>query len=117
MLADVADEYDLVHRGRAEGLFFGVNAFCRKASLGLGGAVAGVIIDLIRFPTKADPASVSPDALFRLGVAYAPVMLVVLFLGLAFMIPYDLDRRRHAVIAETLAGRNNASSPDAPLDA
>lgn len=106
MLADVADEYDHVHGGRAEGLFFGVNAFCRKASLGLGGAIAGVIIDLIRFPAKTDPASVSPDALFRLGVAYAPVMLAVLFLGLAFMIPYDLDRRRHAAIAEALARRS-----------
>lgn len=105
MLADVADEYDYRHRGRAEGLFFGVNAFCRKASLGLGGAVAGVIVDLIRFPAKADPSAVPADALTRLGVAYAPVMLVILFIGLAFMIPYDLDRRRHAAIAEALARR------------
>ena len=113
MLADVADEYDHVHQGRAEGLFFGVNAFCRKASLGLGGAVAGVIIDLIRFPTKADPSAVSPDALFRLGVAYAPVMLAVLFAGLAFMIPYDLDRRRHASIADALTRRNAIPPADA----
>jgi glycoside/pentoside/hexuronide:cation symporter, GPH family len=105
MLADVADEYDHRHRGRAEGLFFGVNAFCRKASLGLGGAVAGVIVDLIRFPAKADPSAVSPEALTRLGIAYAPVMLAILFVGLAFMIPYDLDRVRHAAIAEDLARR------------
>lgn len=106
MLADLADEYDHVHRGRAEGLFFGVNAFCRKASLGLGGAVAGVIVDLIRFPAKTDPSAVPAEALTRLGIAYAPVMLTILFVGLAFMIPYNLDRRRHGAITAALASRH-----------
>lgn len=108
MMADVADEYDHRHRGRAEGLFFGVNAFCRKASLGLGGAIAGVIVDLIRFPAKADPSQVPADALTRLGIAYAPVMLAILFIGLTFMIPYNLDRRRHAEIAAALERRRAA---------
>jgi Na+/melibiose symporter-like transporter len=110
MLADVADEYDHRHEGRAEGLFFGVNAFCRKASLGLGGAVAGVIVDVIRFPARADPSAVPAEALTRLGVAYAPVMLAVLFVGLAFMLPYDLDRRRHGQIAAALARRDRGAS-------
>lgn len=105
MLADVADEYDLTHHGRAEGLFFGANAFCRKASLGLGGAVAGFVIDLIRFPAKVDPAAAPADAVLRLGVTYGPIMLTVLFAGLAIMIPYSLDRERHASIAEALAHR------------
>lgn len=111
MLADVADEYDLTHSGRAEGLFFGANAFCRKASLGLGGAVAGLVIDLIRFPAKVDPAAAPADAVLRLGVTYGPVMLTVLFAGLAIMIPYRLDRARHAGIAAALARRNGGGHP------
>jgi Na+/melibiose symporter-like transporter len=110
MLADVSDAYDLAYGDRAEGLFFGVNAFCRKASLGLGGAVAGVLIDLIHFPTKVAPDAVQPEALTRLGLAYAPGMLAVLFVGLSFMLAYDLDRRRHAEILRALADRNAARS-------
>ncbi|MDZ4375301.1 MAG: MFS transporter [Phenylobacterium sp.] len=105
MLADVADEFDFLHHGRAEGLFFGANAFCRKASLGLGGAVAGLVIDLIRFPAKVDPAAAPADAVLRLGVTYGPIMLAVLFAGLAIMIPYRLDRTRHAAMASALAQR------------
>lgn len=106
MLADVADEFDLRHGGRAEGLFFGANAFCRKASLGLGGAAAGVVVDVIRFPVKVDPAAVSSEALTRLGFTYGPVMLAILFAGLAIMIPYDLNRARHAEIVEALVRRD-----------
>lgn len=110
MLADASDEFDLNHGGRAEGLFFGANAFCRKASLGLGGAVAGVVVDIIRFPAKADPAAVPPEALTRLGITYAPVMLAILFAGLAIMIPYNLDRTRHAEIASALARRDGRAA-------
>jgi GPH family glycoside/pentoside/hexuronide:cation symporter len=59
MLADLADEYELAHGARTEGVFFGVNAFCRKASLGLGGTVAGMIIDLV-LPGQGGPFSGAP---------------------------------------------------------
>lgn len=105
MLADVADEYEDRHEGRSEGLFFGANAFCRKASLGLGGAAAGMVIDLIRFPVKAEPGTVPDEALIRLAITYGPVMLLVLLAGLAMMIPYDLSRTRHAEIMERIGAR------------
>jgi GPH family glycoside/pentoside/hexuronide:cation symporter len=101
----VADEYEATHSGRAEGLFFGANAFCRKASLGLGGAVAGVVVDLIRFPAKAAPGTVPDEALIRLAIAYGPVMLLILLGGLAIMAPYNLDRARHAAILDVLETR------------
>jgi GPH family glycoside/pentoside/hexuronide:cation symporter len=108
MLADVADEYEDAHSGRAEGVFFGANAFCRKASLGLGGATAGVVIDLIRFPAKAAPGTVPAEALTRLAITYGPVMLVVLLAGLAIMAPYSLTRARHGQILRGLALRRLA---------
>ncbi len=108
MLADLADEHDYLHGSRSEGLFFGVNAFCRKAALGLGGAVAGVMVDLIRFPAKAAPGSVPDDILLRLGLLYAPAMLLVLLIGLAFFLPYDLTRQRHVELLAALDTRNLA---------
>lgn len=109
MLADVADEYEATHAGRAEGLFFGANAFCRKASLGLGGAAAGIVLDLIRFPAKTAPGTVPAEALTRLAITYGPVMLMILLVGLAIMAPYNLNRARHAAILNTLASRRSAS--------
>lgn len=105
MLADLTDEYDLRQGTRSEGFFFGVNAFCRKASVGLGGAVAGFLIDLVRFPAQAEPGTVQEAALTRLGIVYAPVMLTVLLFGLFFMRAYDLSRNRHSEILREISGR------------
>lgn len=105
MLADLTDEYDLQHGTRSEGLFFGVNAFCRKASVGLGGAVAGVLIDIVRFPTQVAPGAVAETTLTRLGIVYGPIMLIVLLLGLSFMRAYSLSRLRHSEILGEIGAR------------
>lgn len=78
----------------------------------MGGAVAGVLIDAIRFPAKAVPGEVAPDLLVRLGVVYAPVMLFILFVGLSFMRGYRLSRERHAMILAKLDGRPATGSGD-----
>jgi Na+/melibiose symporter-like transporter len=114
MLADLADEHEHAHGERAEGVFFGVNAFCRKTSLGFGGAVAGVVIDLIRFPAKADPAAVPHEALVRLGIAYGPAMLAILLCGLAFLWPYNLHRARHSALLADLAARPSGDRSQPP---
>lgn len=103
MLADLTDEHEAAHGERAEGVFFGVNAFCRKASLGLGGAIAGVIIDLIGFPAKAPPGSVPAEDLTRLGLVFGPGIFLVLLVGIASLAGYAMDRRRHAFILRELA--------------
>lgn len=105
MLADLSDEHDWKYGTRSEGLFFGVNAFCRKASLGLGGAVAGILIDILRFPTQALPGTVPDVTLTRFGIVYAPVMLTVLFLGLTFMRSYNLSKQRHSEILKDINQR------------
>jgi glycoside/pentoside/hexuronide:cation symporter, GPH family len=106
MLADLADEYELVHGDRTEGVFFGVNAFCRKASLGVGGALAGLIIDWIRFPAKVDPRLVPTETLNHLGLAYLPATLPIIALGLFAMRGYQLDRQQHAALMAALHDRN-----------
>ncbi|MBX3484116.1 MFS transporter [Phenylobacterium sp.] len=108
MLADVADEYDLRHNTRAEGLFFGAIAFSSKASIGLGGAIAGVLLDIIRFPRPPDTSPPSPEIVTHLGIVYGPVLLVILLAGLSIMFRYDLTREKHAAIASQLAGRDAA---------
>ena len=105
MLADVADQYDLKYRARAEGLFFGAVAFSSKASIGLGGAVAGVLLDVIAFPRGPDGGAPSAAAVTHLGVVYGPVLLLLLLLGLSIMFGYDLTRDKHAAILRQLEER------------
>ena len=105
MLADIADEYDLKYGDRAEGLFFGAVAFSSKASIGLGGALAGVLLDVINFPRTPKLIVVPDDTLWRLGLVYGPVLLLILFLGLSFVRRYDLTRERHAAVLEAINQR------------
>jgi GPH family glycoside/pentoside/hexuronide:cation symporter len=105
MLADVADDYDLARGVRAEGLFFGAVAFSRKASTGIGGALAGVLLDLIAFPRKAVVGHVDAPTLTHLAILYGPVLLVILCSGLFILAPYDLSRQRHEAILLALKDR------------
>ncbi len=105
MLADIADQYELRYGARAEGLFFGAIAFSSKASIGLGGVLAGLLLDAIRFPRPPSILTPSADAVTRLGLAYGPCLLIVLLAGLSIMFGYDLTRRRHALILEELTAK------------
>ena len=105
MLADIADQYELRYGARAEGLFFGAIAFSSKASIGLGGVLAGLLLDAIRFPRPPSTLTPSVDAVTRLGLAYGPCLLLVLLAGLSIMFGYDLTRRHHALILEELAAK------------
>lgn len=112
MLADIADEYDLKHGDRAEGMFFGAVAFSSKASIGLGGAFAGVLLDLINFPRTPKLEVVSGEVLYRLGIVYGPVLLLILLLGLSLVARHDLTRARHAAVLEALHRRRSAQSAE-----
>jgi Na+/melibiose symporter-like transporter len=105
MLADIADEYELHYRGRAEGFLFGASAFTRKASLGLGGAFAGVALDLIHFPRGAGVTQVPRDAAVDLAILYGPALFVFTAVSMSIMMMYDLTREKHARILKQLERR------------
>ncbi|MDB5694605.1 MAG: conserved rane protein of unknown function [Sphingomonas bacterium] len=106
MLADVADDYDLRHGMRSEGMFFGAIAFSRKASTGAGTALAGVLLDVIAFPQNAVVGQVPEATLYHLALLYGPMLLAILCSGCLVLAPYDLSRTRHEEIIRVLAGRN-----------
>jgi glycoside/pentoside/hexuronide:cation symporter, GPH family len=109
MLMDAADDFDLRFGARAEGLFFGATSFSSKASNGIGGALAGIILDVIRFPRPPSPATPSAATIYQLGVAFGPVLLVLLLVGLSTMFGYDLTRAKHEQILAQLTARRAAA--------
>lgn len=113
MLADLADEYELAQSRRAQGLFFGINQFSRKATLGLGGALAGSVIDLIQFPSKATPGAVDPMVLERLGLVYGPGALIFIGFGIWLFKGYRLGRRQHGEVLAQLQAQRQIAVDDA----
>ena len=105
MLADLADAYELRFKSRSEGFLFGVSAFTRKASLGIGGALAGVALDLIRFPQGVGVDDVPREATVHLALLYGPMMLVFTAIAMSIMWFYDLDRDTHARILHELESK------------
>ena len=105
MIADVIDENELVTGKRQEGMFSSAIAFTAKATSGVGGFLAGMMLDVIAFPIHAAPGDVPSDKLFLLGLAVGPCMFVLYLLTLIFLRRYRITRARHAEIIEEIERR------------
>jgi Na+/melibiose symporter-like transporter len=109
MIADAIDEAELSTGKRQEGMFVSAIAFSAKATSGIGGFFAGLALDLIDFPTQAQPGSVSPEKVFNLGLAVGPGLLLFYLLMLYFISGYRITRERHGEILSELERRRIAA--------
>jgi len=113
MMADAADEHDFLFHKRREGLYFAGLGFAGKGATGLGSLLAGVALDLIRFPkgvaAQGAAAAIAPDVLRGLALVAGPCVAVVSALGVAALFFYRIDRQRHASVLRALHERRAAS--------
>ncbi|CAN1532407.1 MelB Na+/melibiose symporter and related transporters [Caulobacteraceae bacterium] len=110
MMADAADEHEHLFGHRREGLYFAGLGFANKAASGLGVMVAGVALDLVRFPAELGQtvgAVLPADVQFRLVLVWGPVPAVIAIVALLIFVSYNITRARHAEIAAAL-GRGQA---------
>lgn len=122
MMGDIADEHELRHGTRQEGIYFGAYSFSGKLTSGFSIVIAGMIIDLVGLKPDSIPGHVPAPVLAHFGLVYAGMALVQIVSTWVFL-PYSLNSKRHAeVIAElqlrkTDASEANetASEPDPPL--
>jgi len=99
MVADIADEDELLSGERREGLFVGVFTFVRKLAGAVGVALAFVVLDQVGF----QPGVENPDAVrwaIRALTAFVPALFVVV--SVFFARGYGLGHERHAEILEEL---------------
>ena len=104
-LADVADENELRFGVRQEGVLYSARAFFSKADRALGTFLAGVALDLIAFPSKAQPGEVPADTVFILGIVDSPVTIVPALIGAAFYAGYRINQTSHADTQAQLSDR------------
>lgn len=105
MIADAADEHELKHDVRREGLFFAGVAFATKSAAGVGGLAAGLVLDLIGFPKDVAQLGVSPETAWRLGFIAGPCTAAATLTCVALLLLYRLDRASHARVRAELNAR------------
>jgi len=110
MLADTADEHEWLFGVRREGLFFSGLTLAYKAASGLGGLIAGLALDAIRFPTdlasKGAAVVIPSDVLAKLGLIAGPLPAALAATAPLFLFGYHLTRKKHLQIIAALEERN-----------
>lgn len=108
MIADVVEDSEVKTGRRSEGIFFAANSFAQKAVNGLGVVVAGQILAIIQFPTKAKPGQVPEETLFDLAYIYVPTLLFFYLFALAILSVYKINREDHSENLRKLAEEDSA---------
>src|ERR1019366_237812 len=113
MMADAADEHEILFGARREGLYFAGISLSVKASSGIGALIAGLVLDLIGFPHGLPPAAmvlhaIPPSAVRDLGLVYGPGASVLTWVCVATLLRYRRGRADHEQVRDTLAQRREA---------
>ena len=107
----VADEHEHLYGRRREGLYFAGLGFANKAATSIGVLLAGVALDIIRFPSDIGQkaATVLPhDVQFRLVLVWGPVAAVIAVISMLIFSSYAITRTRHAEIATALRAKRQS---------
>lgn len=108
MMADAADEHEHLFGARREGLYFAGWAFASKAAAGVGALIAGLVLQIIDFPTDIATRGnvVLPDSTINLlGFFYGPGAGLLYIGAIVASFLYRLDARAHAAIMRDLNER------------
>ena len=82
-LVDVADEHELKTGYRSEGVIFSVKSFAQKSTQSVGSLIAGIGLEVINFPDKAEMGNLPQEALDGLLIMNGHVYLMFWFAAAA----------------------------------
>jgi GPH family glycoside/pentoside/hexuronide:cation symporter len=110
MMADAADEHELLFGTRREGLYFAGITLSAKAAIATGLLIGGVALSAIGLPqdlgsNAAAALHLSTRVVNLLGVAGGPLPAVISTASLVLMMFYRLDRKEQMRITAQLEAR------------
>jgi len=104
MIADIVEESEVATGRRSEGVFIAANSFVQKAVSGVGIFGSSLLLGAIGFPPGAQPGQVAPEVIHRLGLVFAPTIVVLNLIALAFLSTYGISRASHEANVRRLDG-------------
>lgn len=107
MIADVADQDELMNGGRREGSFFGLFTFGEQLAAGLSLLVTGVLVDHFAGLVPGQ-AQQGVETVNRIAVLYSVLPAMLLMVAAVSILRYPLDRREVEAIQAALARRHRA---------
>ena len=110
MVADIADEHELLHGKRQEGIFFAAGSFASKTTTGLGSFVAGIALDIIDWPSGGEiqsAADVPVETLANLALTYGPIVSGFAVVSVLFVVQCDMTRSHHEDTTRKLQALRN----------
>ncbi|HEX7784483.1 MAG TPA: MFS transporter [Sphingobium sp.] len=109
MIPDAADEHEHLFGARREGLYFAGWSFASKSATGAGILIAGLVLQLIHFPThlseQGGAAALPERTIAWLGFAGGPGAALLSIAGAALVLLYRIDKKSHARIIDDLKRR------------
>ena len=120
MMADAADEHELLFGARREGVYFAGLSFSTKAASGLGGLISGLALSAISFPSDlaakgGDNVHIAQHTVNSLGLLYGIIPGAMTCACIVFTMFYRIDRKAYASIqAQLLARRAAIIIPPSP---
>ncbi|QMW21886.1 MFS transporter [Sandaracinobacteroides saxicola] len=113
-LADIADENELKHGLRQEGVLYATRTFFARVDQALGTALAGFVLTLIAFPEKATPGQVPEPVLMGLAAAFVlstiPGLVAGIFYAMLRVTRGSYTATRAALDARALSTKGEAGS-------
>ncbi len=105
MIADIADQDELLNGERQEGIFFGLFHFGEQIAAGASILIAGWLIDRFAglIPGQAQQSAV---AIIRIGMLYSLLPFALLTVAALVILRYSLDQSKVAAIQLELAERH-----------
>jgi Na+/melibiose symporter-like transporter len=104
MLADLAEDSEVVTGRRSEGVFVAANMFVQKAVSGFGIFASSLLLGAVGFPRDAQPGAVDPAVIWRLGFLFVTVIVTVYAIAIGFLTSYRISRESHEENLRRLAG-------------
>ena len=95
MVADVVEDTAVKTGVRSEGLLFATNGLVPKFTTGIGAFFAGVLLTVVQFPAHAVQGTVPAELMRHLVVLYLPTYATLVFLSIAVLMFYRIDRNTH----------------------
>ena len=112
-LADIADENEVRYGYRQEGVLYSTRALFSKIDSAIGHFFAGMALDIVAFPEKAQPGHVDRQTLMDLALVDAPFAAIPGLIAVFFYGRYKINRKSYDATQAILRERRREKAAQA----